>query len=239
MQTAEIEGFRKGKAPRVMVEGRIDRVKFNEEILRDLLPKVYSDSVKEHNIIPIVNPKIEIVEMAMDKDWIFKATTSEKPNVTLGDYKDKVKTLTAKSKIVIPGKEQETPKPEEVLQALVDSSTVEIGDMVIDAEVDRMLSHLLSEIKALGLTLEQYLGTVGKTPQSLRDEYKKSAEKDLKLEFILEAIADEQNITVAQAEVDTAILGAKNEDEKKALESNPYMLASILRRQKTLDYIMK
>src|SRR5581483_11532044 len=60
---AEIKGFRKGKAPRAKVEEQLDKVKVNEEILRHLLPKVYSDAVREHNISPIINPKVEILSM--------------------------------------------------------------------------------------------------------------------------------------------------------------------------------
>lgn len=236
-KTIEVKGFRKGKAPRKQVEEQLDKVKINEEILRELLPKTYSKAVREHGIQPIVNPRIEIVSMEQGKDWEFKATTSEKPEVKLGDYKDKVKDITAKSKIVVPGKEPEKPKAEDIFTALLEGATVELPDFVIDAEVDRLLSHLLSEVKALGLSLEQYLATTGKTPQALREDYRKQAEGDLKLEFILEAIADSEKITIGQTEIEEAIKQAKDPKEQEAISKNPYMLAQILRRQKTLDFV--
>ena len=237
VKTSEVKGFRKGKAPIAKVEAQLDKVKVNEEVLRTLLPKVYSEALREHAINPIANPRVEIISMEEGKDWQFKATTAEKPEVKLGDYKEKVKNVTARSKIVVPGKEVAKPTAEEIFTALSEAATVEIPDFVVDAEVDRLLSHTLSEIKALGLSLEQYLSTTGKTPQALREEYKKQAERDLKLEFILEAIADEEKLTVSQAEIEEAVKQVKDPKEQQAIAANPYMLAQILRRQKTLDFV--
>lgn len=237
VKTVEVKGFRKGKAPRKKVEEQLNKVKVNEEILRNLLPKAYTDAIREHNIQPIVNPRIEIVSMEEGKDWQFRATTCEKPEVKLNDYKDRVKSITAKSKIVVPGKQPTPLKPEEIINALLEAANVEIPDFVVDAEVDRMLAHTLSEIKTLGLTLEQYLATTGKTPQTLREEYRKQAGRDLKLEFILEAISDTEKVTVSQAEIDEAVKQVKDPKQQEAVSQNPYMLAQILRRQKTLDFI--
>lgn len=234
---AEIKGFRKGKAPRKKVEGQLDKVKVNEEILRTLLPQAYGNAIREHAVNPIANPRIEIISMEEAKDWQFKATTCEKPEVTLGDYKDKVKGITAKAKIIVPGKEPEPTRVEDIFNALLEGTTVEVPDFVIDAEVDRLLTHTLSEIKALGLTLEGYLATTGKTPQALREDYKKQAEKDLALEFILEKIADEEKITISQPELEEAIKALKDPKDQETVSQNPYTLAQILRRQKTLDFV--
>lgn len=235
--TAEVEGFRKGKAPRSLIEGRINKAKFNEEILRELLPHAYTEAVKEHKITPIVNPQIELVSMEEGKDWTFKATTCEEPEVKLGDYKDRIKTLTAKSKIAIPGKEQQTVHPDEIFKALLEGTTIDIPEFVVAQEVDRLLSHLVNDIKSLGLSLEQYMQTVKKTPESLRDEYRKQAENDLKLEFILEKIANDEKISIEPKEIEEAIKAIKNDDERAQVAQNPYYLAQILRRQKTLDFI--
>jgi len=233
----EVKGFRKGKAPRKKVEETLDKTKVNEEVLQNILPKVYGQALTQHGISPIVNPRVEIISMEEGKDWQFKATTCEKPQVSLNNYKDKIKTLTSKSKIIVPGKEPQKISAEEIFDALLQTATCEIADFVIDAEVDRLLAHTLSEIKTLGLTLEQYLSTTGKNPQSLRADYQKQAQRDLALEFILEKVADEEKITVSQAEIDEAIKQIKDPKEQTTISQNPYMLATILRRQKTLDFI--
>ena len=57
------------------------------------------------------------------------------------------------------------------------------------------------------------------------------------MEFALQKIATEEGITVEEKEVEEAIQKAKDEKERKHLETNRYLLASILRQQKTLDFL--
>jgi len=237
VKNAILPGFREGKAPRELVEEKLDKEKIQEEILKKLLPQAYIKAVEEHKVKPIINPKIHVQKIEKDKDWIFTAETCEMPEITLNKYKDAVQKITAKSKIVIPGKETPKPNLEEIIQALLKEVKVVIPALLIDNEVERQLSQLLAEIKKLGLTLDQYLGSTGKTPQSVRDEYASKAQNDLRLEFALQKIADTEKLTVEEKEIDEAILKAKDDTEKKQLEQNKYLLASILRQQKTLDFI--
>jgi trigger factor len=121
--------------------------------------------------------------------------------------------------------------------ALLKALKITIPQLLIDAEVDRLLSQTLDEIKKLGLTLDQYLASTGKTPEQLRADYAQKAENDIKIEFALQKIAESEKITVEQKEIDEAITQAKSEQEKASLESNKYLLANILRQQKTLDFL--
>ena len=242
-KNAKLSGFRKGKAPKKLVEENTDREKVREEVLKKLLPQSYIEAVQEHKIRPIVNPKIHVEKLddpstgSGQAGWQFIALTCETPTVELGKYKDEIKKITAKSEIVIPGKEQQPPPFEEVVKALLENVKVTIPAMLIEHEVDRLLSQTLDEIKRLGMTLDQYLSSTQRNPQSLRDEYQKRAENDIKLEFTLQKIAEAENITVEQKEIDEAILKAKDDAERKHLEENRYLLASILRQQKTLDFL--
>lgn len=253
VKNAELPGFRKGKAPKNLVEEKADREKIREEVLKKLLPLAYTQAIKTHEIKPIINPKIHVEkiedpqtlsEQSESKGWQFTALTCEQPAIKLNNYKDKIKSITAKSKIVIPGKpfgeaqgkEQEV-KFEDIVKALLESVTALIPEILVDNETDRLLSQTLEDVKKLGLTLDQYLTSTGKNPQILREEYRKKAENDIKLEFALQKIAEEEKITVEEKEISEAILAAKTEDEKKNLESNRYLLASILRQQKTLDFL--
>jgi len=236
-QNAKIAGFRKGKAPKKLVEENIDTEKIREEVLKKVLPQAYIEAVQKHTIKPIVNPKIHVEKFEDDKDWEFTALTCEAPEIKLGDYKEQIKKLTAKSKIIIPGKEQQPPAFEEVVKILLENVNLTIPGLLIEHEVDRLLSQMLDEIKRLGMTLDQYLSSTGKTAQSLREEYQKRAQNDITFEFALQKIAEEEKITVEQKEIDEAIQKAKDDAERKNLESNRYLLASILRQQKTLDFL--
>lgn len=237
VEKAELPGFRKGKAPRNVVEERLDDAKIQEEILKKLLPKAYIKAVEEHDLKPVMNPKIHIQKIEPEKDWTFEATTCEAPEIKLNDYKDKVKSITAKSKIVLPGKEKQEPNFDEIMQAVLAEAKVEIPGILVQQESDRLLAQMLDEVKKLGLTLDQYLSSTGKTPETLRAEFEEKAKADMKLEFVLQKIADEEKITVEQKEIDEAIQKAKDPKERENLSRNHYLLASILRQQKTLDFL--
>lgn len=242
---ANLPGFRKGKAPEKLVAEKLDKSEIQEDVLKNLLPQAYQEAVVEHQLRPVMNPKIHIEKLEEDKDWIVEAITCEAPKIEIGDYKTGVKNVTAKSKIIIPGKDlpagrQEPKKPtfDEIAKALLEKATVEIPGILLEQETDRLLSQLLADIKKLGLNLEQYLASTKRTPEDLRAEYANRARDDMKLEFILQKIAETEKITVEEKEIEEAILKAKTPEEKTHLEGNKYMLAAILRQQKTLDFLM-
>lgn len=237
VREAEVAGFRKGKAPRNVVEERMDEVKLQEEILKKLLPKAYVKTIEEHSLRPIMNPKIHVHKIESGKDWTFEAITCEAPEITLGEYKKKVQDITAKSKIVIPGKETQEPKFDEIMQAILTTVQVEIPGVLVQQEADRLLAQTFDEIKRLGLTLDQYLSSTGKTPETFRKDYEEKAKADMRLELVLQKIAEEEKITVEEKEIEEAIQKAKDPKEQENLTRNRYLLASILRQQKTLDFL--
>lgn len=240
----ELPGFRKGKAPRDVAEKKLDSGKVYEAVIQKLLPQAYSDGVKEHNLKPIVLPKVEIVEAKEKNDWVIRAHTAEKPAVTLGDYKKAIREAKAanRNKIWKPGDEAKEEKPKqmalgELLDGLLSAVTCRIPDILIESEVNRSLSDLIDQTKKLGLTVDQYLASTGRTAESIRKEYAENALRALMLEFALEAIADKESIFVSDSEIETAVNAAKTEEERAALAKERYYLASILRRQKTLDFL--
>ncbi len=234
---AEMPGFRKGKAPRELVEKNLNQTKISDEVLKRMHPQAYIEVVQAEKINPIMNPKIQIEKIGDGEDWQFTAQTCETPEIKLGKYQDAVKAITAKSKIVIPGKEQQEPDFDSIMKVVMEKVEVTIPQLIIDQEVDRLLSHTLEEIKKLGLTLDQYMASTGKNPEAIRNEYAEKATHDIKLELTLQKIAEEEKIAVEEKEIDEAILKAKDPEEKKHLESNRYLLASIIRQQKTLDFL--
>lgn len=233
----ELPGFRKGKAPREMVEKNLNQAKISDEVLKRMLPQAYIEAVQAEKVNPIMNPKIQIEKLGDGEDWTFTALTCETPEINLGKYKDAVQKITAKSKIAIPGKEPVEANFDEIMKAVLAEVQIDIPQLIIDQEVDRLLSHTLEEIKKLGLTLDQYMASTGKNPEGLREEYGQKAAHDIKLELALQKIAETEQIAVDEKEIDEAILKAKDPQEKQHLESNRYMLASILRQQKTLDFL--
>jgi len=235
--TAELPGFRKGKAPRDVVEKSIDEARIRDEVLKKLLPQAYVAAVQEHSLKPIMNPKIQVQKIEDGKDWEFIAQTVEMPEIDLGNYKEAVQKVTSKSKIVIPGKEKQEPNFDEIMKAIMESIKMTIPGLLVEQEVDRQLSNTLDEIKKLGLSLDQYLASTNRTAEAMREDYRKKAENDIKMEFALQKIADAEKISVEEKEIEEAIQKAKDEPERKNLVANKYLLANIIRQQKTLDFI--
>jgi FKBP-type peptidyl-prolyl cis-trans isomerase (trigger factor) len=236
-KNANIPGFRKGKAPQKLVESQLNAETVQNEVIRHLLPQAYAEAVKKHDVKPIMDPQIHLdTQLEEGKDWEFHALTCEAPAVDLGNYKEAIGKFTAKSKIVVPGKEQGEVKMDDILQALLTSAKLTIPAVLIQKEADRLLSQMLDEIKRLGMNLDQYLASTGKTAEDVRAEYAQKAQNDLKLELVLQKVAEDAKISVEDAEIQKTIDNAKPE-EKQSLEANRYLLASIIRQQKTLDYL--
>lgn len=80
---ARIPGFRPGKAPRHVVERMIGREGLIREALDALVPDVYNDAIKEHDVDAIDQPDLEIVELEPVR---FKATVPVRPTIDLGAY---------------------------------------------------------------------------------------------------------------------------------------------------------
>ena len=82
-----IPGFRKGKAPRKMIEKMYGKGVFLEDAVNALLPEHYSNAAAESELEIVSQPKIDVVQMEPGKDFIFTAEVAVKPEVTLGEYK--------------------------------------------------------------------------------------------------------------------------------------------------------
>ncbi|SDH75850.1 trigger factor [Desulfosporosinus hippei] len=82
-----VPGFRKGKAPRRMVEQHVGKESLYDEALDQLVGPAYSEAVLESGIDPVDRPSVELVQIEEGKDLIFKAKVMVKPEVELGEYK--------------------------------------------------------------------------------------------------------------------------------------------------------
>lgn len=82
-----IPGFRKGKAPRQVIERMYGKEVFYEDAANELIPDAYAKAVDECTEEIVSQPKIDVVQLEAGKPFIFTATVALKPEVTLGKYK--------------------------------------------------------------------------------------------------------------------------------------------------------
>ena len=82
-----IPGFRKGKAPRMIVERHVGKDAVLQEAFDIVAPKALSKAFDEQKIDPVTRPNVDIETLEEGKDLVFKATVTPRPEVKLGDYK--------------------------------------------------------------------------------------------------------------------------------------------------------
>ncbi len=347
VKKVSIPGFRKGKAPRVLVEKHVGKEYLNEEALDFIVPEAYFEAIKETKIEPIDKPKVDIVQLEDGKPFIFKATVEVKPEVELGQYigieverkEDKITdadveaelerlrnrhaqlvnieegpaeekdtvvidfegfvddvafqggtgtdySLELGSNTFIPGFEEQltgakvgesrevkvkfpddyhsselagkdavfkvTVKgikrkeladlddefakdvsefetleelkndimnrlkeaadkqamarlKDELVEKVVENSTVEVPEIMIEQKIDNMLQSFSQRLGMQGLSLEDYLKHTNNDIDTVRAEYRSSAEKAVRIDLILEAIAAKENIEVTEEDIDARV----------------------------------
>ena len=82
-----VPGFRKGKAPRKVIEMQFGEGVFYEDAIDELFPSVYSEAIKEHGVEPVDRPEFDLKTIGSGKDLEFSVEVFVKPDVTLGQYK--------------------------------------------------------------------------------------------------------------------------------------------------------
>ncbi len=228
-----VAGFRKGKAPLEKVRAKVSEQELTEKGLAQVLPEAYSEAITANKIKPITYPKFELLSQTGDV-WQVRATTALFPEIELGDYKKTIEgALRAASLKKELTKEE---KEQKVIAVLLETVKVKLPKLLVDKEVNTRLSSLLARIEKLGLSLDSYLTSMGKTGEGLRAEYEKQVKEGITIELALNKIADSEGVEVTEKQVDDAIkatgVEAPSSPEQKLV------VKSVLRRRAALDRLM-
>ena len=85
-ENVTVDGFRKGKAPRNLIEKKIDMMKVLDEAINSLLPKIYEEILTEDKIRPYARPQVDVTKVS-DTELEVKFVLVTAPEVKLGQYK--------------------------------------------------------------------------------------------------------------------------------------------------------
>ena len=378
-----IPGFRKGKAPRMILENFLGKDAVKEEIKEALVNKAYGKALNEQKIYPVTQPEIKFINEEKGQDFVFEATFTKKPDVKLGDYKgieaareiaavteeqvaeELAKLQKAHSKLVvapegtelakddfaiidfkgtvdgeafeggegksyplqigsgsfIPGfedqliglkagdekdvtvtfpedyfekklagkeavfavkvndvKRSEVPAIDDelakeagkfdtldalkdsirkrldsqahfqaaekfngdVLKQAVANAEVDIPDVMIDEKVDQMIDEMKMRLEAQNMQLEDYLKYTDQDMDKLKEQYRDPAKENVKMDLVLEAVADAENIEVKDIEMQAEVFtmaqnfGADPKEVAKIIKNEgriPMLYASVLRKK--------
>ena len=108
-----IPGFRKGMAPRVVLERQVGKQLILEEAFDIIYPKALNDAYDQEKMEPVTRPEIDVITLESGKNVVFKATMTPRPEVKLGEYKG----------------------------IKVEKKAVEITDEEVDHQVEHMREH--------------------------------------------------------------------------------------------------
>lgn len=87
-QYVNVDGFRRGKAPRAVVERHVGAERIKQEALESLMPKAIAEAVKENNLDVITQPYITKFDFTVGQDLTAEVKVETRPEVVLGAYKD-------------------------------------------------------------------------------------------------------------------------------------------------------
>lgn len=131
-----VHGFRKGKAPRKMIEQLYGSQIFFEDAANEIIPDAYADAAKESGLDIVSQPKVSIEQLEAGKPFIFAAEVAVRPEVELGEYKG-VEVTKADAEVTDADVEEELKKVQDQNSRTVsvEDRAVKDGDMtVIDFE---------------------------------------------------------------------------------------------------------
>ena len=131
-----VPGFRKGKAPRKMIEQLYGSQIFFEDAANEIIPDAYADAAKESGLDIVSQPKVSIEQLEAGKPFIFAAEVAVRPEVELGEYKG-VEVTKADAEVTDADVEEELKKVQDQNSRTVsvEDRAVKDGDMTdIDFE---------------------------------------------------------------------------------------------------------
>lgn len=158
---------------------------------------------------------------------------------TLDELKEKI------SKRLQEAKEESVAqaKQEEVIMKAVENAEVDIPHAMVHHEADHLMNHFAQDLQAQGLTPELYYQFTGQTEEAMHAQMEKDAEKRVKMNLVLEAIAEAENIEPTEEAIDEEIstLAEKYGMEKDAVRAalgDMSELKSDLKIRKAIDVLL-
>lgn len=120
---------------------------------------------------------------------------------TVDEYKNEIKGKLLDGK----NKEADNAKQEQLLDALVENTEMDVPQVMIENEIDNKINDFRNGIARQGLSLDTYLNYMGQSLENMREAYRIISEKQVKSRLALEAVAAVENFEITDDEVDAEI----------------------------------
>jgi len=128
---------------------------------------------------------------------------------------------------------------EKLLAYLLDTSTVEVPEILVSDELDHLMADLKARVKEQGLSWEQFLLQARKTEDEIRADWRPAAERRAKSLLVLDALAKQENVTVSSTELAQEVaLTPLAQQDPNALR-NPAVLGGLARSMRNRKLVDK
>ena len=228
----KLDGFRKGSVPKSLAKEKVDKSKLRGEALNYLLNRTYIQLLNENKYKPMTYPIFDVKKFEEGETGGVEITVVEKPEIKLGDYQKEISKIDKKDNEVA---------TKDIIDAVFKVSSVEVSDVLVESEKNRMLSSLIDQTSKLKLKLEDYLKSVNKNLDTLKKEYEITALNTLKADLLLNEIASKEGIKISDEDIDKTINGIPDEKSKKILNTPNQRLyiKAVLTKSNTIDKLKK
>ncbi|WP_020006437.1 trigger factor [Salinicoccus albus] len=159
---------------------------------------------------------------------------------SVDEYKEKLEKELKESK----ENQAETSMKEQLIEQAADNAEIDVPEAMVKSETDRMLQEFEQRLSQQGINMEMYQQLSGQDEDALREQMKDDAEQRVRTNQVLKQIAIDENIEVAEADMDAELekmseqFGIKVEDIKSTL-GDLSMLEDDLKVQKAIDVLVQ
>lgn len=158
---------------------------------------VHDDSCNhDHEEIPNnKDESVEDVQKRIDEKLVLPEFNDEFVK-TLGDFANVEDFKTKLRENILNDKKQKSEDKTRIdsIEAIIAETKLDLPDIIVDVELDQMISRMTADVSQMGMKFEDYLIKVGKTEEDIRKEFRPDAEKRAKIQIIVADIAKKENI---------------------------------------------
>jgi len=248
---AEITGFRKGMAPKEIVKNKVGQARIMDRAASLAIEATFPAAVTENSLEPMGYPEINILKLAEGNPLEYKAVIAVYPHAQLPDYKQIASGFQLKEAEVTDDdikrlkmeKERHLREHlrEDVLNAVAEKTVVEIPEILIERETEKMMGQLKDRTpQMLNMSFEDYLKKLGKTESELRDGMAKDNELKIKNYIVLAEIAKAEKIEANDAEIAAAMKKEEDDSQPASAEGSSEVkeyYRETLKTEKTFEFL--
>ena len=243
------QGFRQGKAPLKIAEGKLGKDRLINKVLEVIIPPKYQELIEKEKKEPLTQPEVKPIKMDWGKDWELEIHIAEKPILKLDGYKKStkkglkaaVKQLKEQKNTATKDKTKEV-KLHQIFKSLVEDIQPQIPELLLKDETKREIQRLAKELEKIGLSLDDYLARRKQKFEEMSSQVAAQALGQLQLEFVLRGLEELEEIKVLEADKKLELDKIKDQKLKQQAQKDPQYsqyLTSQIKRRKLFDQILE